>query len=112
MTPDDEGGYFTWTDEDFRKALNDEEYSMLSLHLMHEAGSMHHDRSKKVLFTVMGAKEVAEKMGADIADVIRVINSGKEKRISQYSKPCTAKSTSKRDCIFREGIKWYRPQEA
>ena len=34
MTPDDEGGYFTWTDEDFRKVLDPDEYRVLSLHLI------------------------------------------------------------------------------
>ncbi len=86
VTPDDEGGYFTWTDDEFRKALNDEEYRMLSLHLQHEAGSMHHDTSKKVLFSVMGAKEVAEVTGNDITKVIKVINLGKEKLLNERNK--------------------------
>ena len=30
VTPDDEGGYFTWNDEDFRKLLDDEEYKVLA----------------------------------------------------------------------------------
>jgi uncharacterized protein YyaL (SSP411 family) len=86
VTPDDEGGYFTWTDEDFKRTLNEEEYNMLSLHLIHEAGSMHHDGSKRVLFTVMGPKEVAEKTGSDIAGVIKVINSGKKKLLEERNK--------------------------
>jgi len=46
VTHDDEGGYFTWKDEDLRRVLGDEEYDVLSLHLFHERGSMHHNRSK------------------------------------------------------------------
>lgn len=86
VTPDDEGGYFTWTDRELRKALDEEEYRMLSLHLLHEAGSMHHDRTKKVLFTAMGAKEVAEETGRDIAEVMEVINRGRQKLINERNK--------------------------
>jgi uncharacterized protein YyaL (SSP411 family) len=79
VTPDDEGGYFTWTDEDLKNVLSEEEYRIISLHLMNEAGSMHHDGSKKVLFAVMGAKEVADRTGKDIAEVLETIRRGKEK---------------------------------
>jgi uncharacterized protein YyaL (SSP411 family) len=83
VTPDDEGGYFTWTEEELRNALNDEEFRILSLHLVHEAGAMHHNESKKVLFVAMGAKEVAEKTGENISKVIEIIHKGKEKLLKK-----------------------------
>ncbi|MEN8261853.1 MAG: thioredoxin domain-containing protein [Nitrospirota bacterium] len=86
VTPDDEGGYFTWTDEDFRRILDDDEYRVLSLHLMHESGAMHHDSSKKVLFAVMGAKEIAEETGMNIEDVIKIADSGKGKLLKERDK--------------------------
>jgi uncharacterized protein YyaL (SSP411 family) len=79
VTPDDEGGYFTWREDDFRKALNDEEYRVLSLHLLHERGEMHHDPSKKVLFIAAGLEEVAEKTGMDPEEVKAILQKGKEK---------------------------------
>jgi uncharacterized protein YyaL (SSP411 family) len=79
VTPEDEGGYFTWTDEDFKRVLNEEEYKVLNLHLFHERGSMHHDGSKKVLFVSMEADEIAKKLGIDERTVSGRIDSGKKK---------------------------------
>lgn len=79
VTPDDEGGYFTWTDEDFRNALSEEEYNIMSLHFIHEKGSMHHNSSKRVLFVVMEPQEIAEKLGMDTIKVEYLIKTGKEK---------------------------------
>lgn len=79
ITPDDEGGYFTWKEEDFRRVLSDEEFKILSLHFSHEKGSMYHDRSKRVLFIVREAKEIADMLNTDIHGVQKIIASGKEK---------------------------------
>jgi hypothetical protein len=79
VTPDDEGGYFTWTDDDFRKTLDKDEYGILSLHLMHKAGAMHHDGSKRVLFAVMTAEEIAKTTGKDIKEITGLIKRGKAK---------------------------------
>ena len=83
VTPDDEGGYFTWKDEDFRRVLNDNEYRVLSLHYLHEMGSMHHDKSKKVLFVSMDAEAIARKTGMDVQTVSEIIHCGKEKLLRQ-----------------------------
>lgn len=81
VTPDDEGGYFTWTDEELRSVLTDDEYGILSLHLMHEAGSMHHDTSKKVLFQAMSTTAVADRIGRPVSEVLDIIKAGKEKML-------------------------------
>ncbi|MBF0505390.1 MAG: thioredoxin domain-containing protein [Nitrospirae bacterium] len=79
VTPDDEGGYFTWTEDDFRRVLNDEEFQVLSLHLLHERGSMHHDRSKRVLFIAAESGDIARKLKIDAGRVDDVIREGKRK---------------------------------
>jgi uncharacterized protein YyaL (SSP411 family) len=83
VTPDDEGGYFTWKDEDFRRVLNNEEYRVLSLHLLHERGSMHHDKSKKVLFVSVNEEEIAKNIGMDMQIVSEIINHGKKKLLKE-----------------------------
>ena len=83
VTPEDEGGYFTWRDEDFRKVLNEEEYKVLSLHFLHERGSMQHDESKKVLFVVRGAKEIADILKREMNSVQETIISGKDKLLKE-----------------------------
>ena len=86
VTPEDEGGYFTWRDEDFKKVLDDEEYRVLSLHLFSERGAMHHDESKKVLFVSMEGEEIAGKLGIDMRTVSEIIKHGKEKLLKERNR--------------------------
>lgn len=79
VTPDDEGGYFTWTEDDFRSVLTDEEFQVLSLHLLHDRGSMHHDRSKRVLFIATESSDIAGTLKMDAGRVGDVIREGKRK---------------------------------
>ena len=79
VTPDDEGGYFTWTEEDFRNVLNDEEFQVLTLHLLHDKGSMHHDESKHVLFIAMEPPDIARFLNMDEERVHRLVSEGKKK---------------------------------
>jgi uncharacterized protein YyaL (SSP411 family) len=81
VIPDDEGGYFTWTDEELRSVLTEEEYTVISLHLIHEAGSMHHDTSKKVLFQAVNATAIAERTGRPLSEVLEILKAGKEKML-------------------------------
>jgi len=76
---DDEGGYFTWTENDFRKVLNEDEFAVLSMHLFHERGSMHHDMSKRVLFIAMEAGDIARTCKMNVEHVDRLIREGKAK---------------------------------
>jgi hypothetical protein len=79
VTPDDEGGYFTWTDEDFRNVLDPEEYATLSLYFPRDRGGMHHDPAKNVLIAPGSPKELAGRLGKNVGDVHRTIESGKNK---------------------------------
>jgi uncharacterized protein YyaL (SSP411 family) len=82
VTPDDEGGYFTWTDEELRKALDPEEYPILSLSLLDGRGSMHHDPAKKVLSLARSPQEIAARLGRNADDVQHIIRSGKKRLLS------------------------------
>jgi uncharacterized protein YyaL (SSP411 family) len=86
VTPDDEGGYFTWTDEEFRNTLNDGEYKIISMHFFHDRGTMHHDESKKVLSIAMQAEEIARETGQDVKTVTDIINLGKAKLLEERKK--------------------------
>ncbi|HEY6012247.1 MAG TPA: thioredoxin domain-containing protein, partial [Nitrospirota bacterium] len=85
VTPDDEGGYFTWTGEEFRKALDPDEYALLSLHLLHDRGSMHHDPAKKVLSLVSTPREIGARLGRSADEVSRIIRQGKGKLFAARS---------------------------
>ena len=79
VTPEDEGGYFTWTEDEFRKALDPDEYALLSTYLLHDRGSMHHDPAKKVLFATRSMQDLAQGLGKSVDEVQRTIESGKRK---------------------------------
>ena len=79
VTPDDEGGYFTWTEEDFRSVLSDEEFPVLTHHLLHDRGSMHHDKSKHVLFVAMETSEISRFLKMDEERVEKLVSDGKKK---------------------------------
>lgn len=86
VTPDDEGGYFTWTEEEFMKILSWEEFRVLKMFLLSEKGSMHHDSSKMVLFEAMDAHEIAAKIGSDVRKINEIIQTGKSKLLAERSK--------------------------
>jgi uncharacterized protein YyaL (SSP411 family) len=82
VTPDDEGGYFTWTEDEFRKALDPGEYALLSSYLLHEEGSMHHDPARKVLFVTRSIQELAKSLGKNVQDIDRIIRAGGKKLLA------------------------------
>ncbi len=86
ITPDDEGGYFTWTEADFKKILNEEEYRILSHHFFHNRGTMHHDKSKKVLFVALEPEEISKNTGIDLERIYEVIKEGKKKLLRERNK--------------------------
>ncbi len=79
----DEGGYFTWTEDEVRDALNDEEYRILSLHFLHRCGAMHHDPSRMVLLISMNTDEIAQRLAIDVEVVDRIVAGGKEKLLAR-----------------------------
>jgi hypothetical protein len=83
ITPDDEGGYYTWTEEEFRRALEENEYRVLSMHLLSERGSMHHDPAKKVLFVAAEPEDIARELGMDVAEVRKIIRTGKGRLLGE-----------------------------
>jgi uncharacterized protein len=83
VTPDDEGGYFTWTEDEFREALDPEEYALLASYLLHDQGSMHHDPAKKVLFATRSIPELATGLGRTTGDVHRLIQAGRKKLLAE-----------------------------
>ncbi len=82
VTPDDEGGYFTWTEDEFKTVLDPDEYALLSTYLLHDRGSMHHDPAKKVLSSASSPREIAARLGRNAEQVNRSIQNGKKKLLA------------------------------
>lgn len=86
ITPDDEGGFFTWTYDELRDILDEEEFTLVSLHLFHERSSMHHDPNKRVLFVVETPDEIARRLGMEEDQVKEIIKKAKEKLLEHRNK--------------------------
>ncbi len=86
ISADDEGGYFLWKDEDFRRILNNDEYNVLSQYLLHEKGAMRHDASKKVLYITVEVEKIAEKSGMDVEKTNKIIETARIKLLMEREK--------------------------
>ena len=77
---DDDGDYFTWTREEARAVLNDDEFEAAALHYDIEAtGEMHHNPAKNVLWVRALPEEVASRMGMDVSKALDLLASAKTK---------------------------------
>jgi uncharacterized protein YyaL (SSP411 family) len=77
---DDDGDYFTWTRDEARAVLNDEEFQVAALHYdVNETGEMHHNRAKNVLFQRAPLDEIARRLGKDAAQVAALLDSARKK---------------------------------
>src|ERR1035438_9235041 len=77
---DDDGDYFTWTVEEAKAVLSDEEFQAAALHFdIEQTGEMHHDPAKNVLWIRALPEEVASHMGIDITKALDLLASAKTK---------------------------------
>lgn len=83
VTPDDEGGYFTWTGTELREALDDCEYELLSRFYLHQHGRMHHDPDRHVLSVRRELASVAAEIGLDAGRASGVLASGRAKLLAK-----------------------------
>jgi uncharacterized protein YyaL (SSP411 family) len=86
VTPDDEGGYFTWTDGDLKRVLAIDEYQVLSLRYFHERGSLHHDPEKKVLCAAKEPPAIAAELGMPAERVKTLLTEGSEKLLRERNR--------------------------
>jgi uncharacterized protein YyaL (SSP411 family) len=77
---DDDGDYFTWTLDEARAVLTEEEAQAAALRYdINEVGEMHHNPAKNVLFVRAGIEEIAGRMGVAVEKVQALLESAKKK---------------------------------
>jgi len=77
---DDDGDYFTWTLEETRAVLTEEEAKVASLHYdINEIGEMHHNPAKNVLYVRAPIEEITKRLGVPLDRVETLLQSAKEK---------------------------------
>jgi uncharacterized protein YyaL (SSP411 family) len=76
----DDGDHFTWTLDEAKAVLNEDELKAASLHYdINEVGEMHHNPHKNVLFVRASVEEIATRMGTSSDRVQQLLDSARKK---------------------------------
>jgi uncharacterized protein YyaL (SSP411 family) len=77
---DDDGDYFTWTLDEARDVLTEEELSVAGLYYdINEVGEMHHNPAKNVLYTRSSLEDIAKRLNLPHERVRQLLDSAKKK---------------------------------
>src|SRR5947199_964345 len=80
ISMEDDGDYFTWTLDEARAVLTEQEAQVAALHYdINEIGEMHHNPAKNVLYVRAPVEEIARRMNLAAEKVQHLLNSAKEK---------------------------------
>jgi uncharacterized protein YyaL (SSP411 family) len=80
ISMDDDGDYFTWTLDEARLVLTEEEAQAAALHYdINEIGEMHHNPAKNVLYVRSPIEEIARRMNLGPDRVKELLQSAKKK---------------------------------
>jgi uncharacterized protein YyaL (SSP411 family) len=87
---DDDGDYFTWTLEEARAALNEEELKVAQPYYdINEAGEMHHNPAKNVLFVHASVEEIGVRTGMQRDRISALLDAAKDKMYAARLKRAT-----------------------
>jgi uncharacterized protein YyaL (SSP411 family) len=77
---DDDGDYFTWTVDEAKARLSEEEARVACLHYdINEIGEMHHNPAKNVLFQRASTEEIAKRLELEPDRVREILQAAKQK---------------------------------
>ncbi len=77
---DDDGDYFTWTLDEARAALSEDELKVAQLYYeINEVGEMHHNSAKNVLYVRASVEEIGVRLGMQRERVSTLLDAAKEK---------------------------------
>ena len=80
ISMDDDGDYFTWTLDEARAVLTEEEVQVAALHYdINEIGEMHHNPAKNVLYVRAPVEEIARRLSLTGGRVKELLDSAKKK---------------------------------
>jgi uncharacterized protein len=80
ISMDDDGEYFTWTLDETRAVLTEEEAQVAALRYdINEIGEMHHNPAKNVLFVRAPIDEIARRMSLGVDRVRELLDSARKK---------------------------------
>jgi uncharacterized protein YyaL (SSP411 family) len=77
---DDDGDYFTWTLDEARAVLTEDEAQVAALHYdINEVGEMHHNPAKNVLYVRASVEEIARRLKMSTAAITELLALAKKK---------------------------------
>ena len=80
ISMEDDGDYFTWTLDEARAVLTEEEAQVAALHYdINEIGEMHHNPAKNVLYVRAPVEEIGRRMSLSPEKVREILDSAKRK---------------------------------
>jgi uncharacterized protein YyaL (SSP411 family) len=80
ISMDDDGDYFTWTVDEAKAVLTDEEADVACLHYdINEVGEMHHNPAKNVLYQRAPIEEIAARLKMTVERVRELLQSARQK---------------------------------
>jgi uncharacterized protein len=80
---DDDGDYFTWTQQELRAELSPDETRVMEQYYdVQPVGEMHHNPAKNVLWIASGAADIARETGASESEIRLVIARSKSKLLA------------------------------
>ncbi len=83
ISMDDDGDYFTWTLDEARAVLTEEEAQVAALRYdINEVGEMHHNPAKNVLYVHASIEEISSRMKLSPERVQALLDSAKKKMYS------------------------------
>ena len=87
---DDDGDYFTWTRDEARAALTDDEFAVATEYYdIGEIGEMHHNHGKNVLWVAKGVSEITTKLNKSDDEVTSLLVSARKKMYAARLKRST-----------------------
>ncbi len=87
---DDDGDYFTWTLDETKAVLTDEEASVVALYYdINEIGEMHHNPAKNVLYVRASLDEIAKRLNLPLPRLQELLDSAKKKMYAARLKRST-----------------------
>ncbi len=90
ISMDDDGDYFTWTLDEARTVLNEDELKVASLYYdIGETGEMQHNPAKNVLFVRASLEDIAARMGTPAEGVRALLDSARQKMYAARLKRST-----------------------
>src|SRR5437868_14119982 len=77
---DDDGDYFTWTVDEAKAVLDEEEAKVACLYYdINEVGEMHHNTAKNVLYVRASIEEIGKRLGMAPQRVRELLDAAKQK---------------------------------